>query len=84
MIKYEDKCVMCGMGCIDCGRRNQAVRVCDNCGSQEQLYRIDGDELCVECLETRLEKAITENFACFIDDFYDEICNYYDIEEVKE
>ena len=84
MLKYENNCVMCDIGCIECGRKHQAVRVCDVCGSRERLYRVDGDELCTDCLEAVLKKTIEENFTYFIDDFYDEICDYYDIEEVRE
>lgn len=83
MTKYENNCVMCGTYCIDCGRRNQAVKVCDICGSQEQLYRIDGDELCTSCIESLLKGVISEFFSDFFSECFDFLCEYYDIEEVK-
>lgn len=60
MITYEDECVGCPteMGCIGsaCPNRNVKHCYCDECGDDvEKLYRFDGDELCLDCIEKRLE-----------------------------
>ena len=63
MIKWEeeDNCVGCPQGCIQCGRKHQpvCVRICDNCGEEvEHLYKYDGEEWCMYCIENDLEEVI--------------------------
>lgn len=59
MIKTENECVDCGLPCLGdgCRYRNVKRMYCDNCNAEEQLYYFDGEELCLECIEERLEKV---------------------------
>ena len=56
-VKYEDACVGCPqeIGCMGsaCPYRNVAVYVCDQCGDElgEDIYEVDGDMLCEDCLK---------------------------------
>lgn len=55
MIKYENECVGCPkeMGCLGniCPYKNIKRLYCDKCGEDcEELYNVDGEELCEECL----------------------------------
>ena len=55
MIKYENECVGCPpeMGCLgnSCRYKNVKHLYCDKCGEDvEELYIVDGDELCKDCL----------------------------------
>ena len=55
MIKYEKECVGCPpeMGCMGdaCKYRNVPHLYFDNCGEDcEELYVVDDEELCEECL----------------------------------
>ena len=44
--------------CVNCGRnRDYYYHECDQCGSTEQLYEFEGEELCVECILERLDKV---------------------------
>ena len=57
MIIRENDCVGCET-CINCGRRDDYYyRVCDVCGSDEQLYYFDEEELCTECLLKNFRKV---------------------------
>ena len=62
MIKYEDDCVGCPpeMSCIgdSCpNRRSVQHFYCDRCGDDvEELYFLDGQELCENCLKDNFEK----------------------------
>ena len=61
MIKYENECVGCPeeMGCIHCGRDKTQHLYCDKCGADcEELYVLDGQELCEDCLKNSLERII--------------------------
>lgn len=61
MIKYENDCVGCpdGVPCMGstCPNRNVPHYYCDNCGSEEDLYEFDGEELCADCVLDRLKKV---------------------------
>lgn len=63
MIKYEDECVGCPpeMGCLGaaCPNRNVERHVCDECGS-EATCTLDGEELCDDCLNERLDNLWNE------------------------
>lgn len=54
-----DNCVNCGCTCmLYCPNRDDAYEyVCDDCGDETQLYHYDGKELCLSCIERRLEKV---------------------------
>lgn len=60
MIKKENECVGCPpeMGCLgsSCPNRNVLRFYCDECGDETQLYDFDGEELCIDCIEKRLDK----------------------------
>ena len=61
MIKYENECVDCPpeMGCLgnSCPNRKVPHLLCDRCGEDvEELYKVDGEELCEECLKDNFEK----------------------------
>ena len=63
MVKYEDECVGCPpeMGCLgnSCRYKNVKHFYCDKCGEDvEELYKVDGEELCEECLKANFEKII--------------------------
>ena len=57
----EHECVGCAseMGCNKntCRYWNSAHYYCDNCGDEEQLYEFEGEQLCLNCIESRLEKV---------------------------
>lgn len=52
MIKYEDDCVLCPQGCINCGRRHTPHLYCDECGDEISIdvYKVDDKMLCRECV----------------------------------
>lgn len=57
MLTYENQCVGCtsmGLSCMGttCPNRNVRVYYCDKCGDElEEVYDVDGEELCEECLK---------------------------------
>ncbi len=58
-IKYESQCVSCGFPCRYEACRYYKVKllICDDCGEEfDTLYRFDGKELCIDCIEKRLER----------------------------
>ena len=57
MLKYENQCCDCPIGCIDCGRKRVPVRYCDHCGEPDTLYYFDDEELCIECIKDRLDEV---------------------------
>lgn len=47
--------------CIGCGRKRwYYYHECDRCGSTEQLYKYDGEELCAECLFKEFDEVDME------------------------
>ena len=59
MVEYEDDCVGCPQGCINCGRRETPHWYCDECGEEfdpEDLYDVEGDMVCEECILSQYEK----------------------------
>ena len=53
-------------GCVDCGlpcmlfcplRDDTYIYKCDECGDETQLYEWDGQELCLDCIESKLDKV---------------------------
>lgn len=60
MKKITNECVDCGLPCLgnSCPHRNVTRYYCDDCcEEQEQIYYYDGEELCIYCIEKRLEKV---------------------------
>jgi len=58
-IRYESQCVPCGFPCRHEACRHYKVKVliCDDCGEEfDTLYRLYGEELCIDCIEKRLER----------------------------
>ena len=56
MVKIEDHCVDCGLPCLgsSCPNRNVTQYYCDKCGEEiscDEIYDVDGEELCEECLK---------------------------------
>ncbi len=60
MRRYENDCVGCPQGCINCGRKSVLHLYCDRCEEEvETLYTIDGnEELCEDCLKKETELDI--------------------------
>ena len=59
MKRLENECVDCGLPCLgnSCPNRNVLRFYCDECGDEAQLYDFDGEELCIGCIEKRLDKV---------------------------
>lgn len=62
MIKIENECVGCppDMGCLgtSCSYLDVPRFYCDDCGYEvDKLYHYDGQELCIDCIEKRLEEV---------------------------
>ena len=59
MIRYENDCVDCGQTClgIACPHRSVPHYYCDECDSETKTFYFDDEELCIECIEKRLEKV---------------------------
>ena len=63
MIRYENECCDCavqGYPCKGdlCKNRNVPHLYCDDCKEeQEELYELDGKELCDDCALKRLDKV---------------------------
>ena len=57
MIIYENQCCDCaapGYPCLgsSCPNRRVPVHYCDRCdGELEEIYDVDGEELCEDCLK---------------------------------
>ena len=64
MRKYENQCVGCpeGMGCLgkSCPYVDVPVDYCDDCGAEGAEYRIDGDDLCEDCVEKYLQEVFDD------------------------
>lgn len=61
MIQLENECVGCpsDMGCIgnSCPYVNVLRFYCDECGDEATLYWWDDEQLCIDCIEQRLERV---------------------------
>lgn len=57
MVRYENHCCDCaapGYPCLGnaCSLRRVEVHYCDHCKDEiEEIYDVDGEELCEECLK---------------------------------
>lgn len=64
MVVIENHCVGCtdlGLHCIGNGCRNRHVEVhyCDKCDYEMpdgEIYEVDGEELCEDCLKEKFRK----------------------------
>ena len=60
MIKIESDCYDCDLPCIyeACPHYRVVVYKCDHCKYPvDKLYHFDGEELCIDCIEHRLERV---------------------------
>ena len=59
MINVENECVSCGFPCLgnSCPYRNVPHYYCDECGDETEIYHYDGEQLCISCIERRLDKV---------------------------
>ena len=60
MVSVENECVDCGLPCIheSCTYYKVVRYYCDCCNDEvESLYYFDGQELCLDCIEHRLERV---------------------------
>ena len=58
MKEITNECVDCGLPCFNsCPHKNVTRFYCDKCNNETQLYNYDGQELCIDCIEKRLEKV---------------------------
>ena len=61
MVTYENECCDCavpGYPCLgsSCPNRHVKHYYCDDCRDDvEKLYLFEGEELCLDCIENRLE-----------------------------
>ena len=65
MIRIESDCCDCGLPCLheSCPHYKVVIYECDDCGYPvDALYRYDGLELCIECIEKRLEKVEYDSY----------------------
>lgn len=66
LIKYENFCCDCaspGYPCDGdkCPNRNVPIFYCDECGEDfEKIYHYDDQELCIDCIEKRLDVVEVE------------------------
>ena len=70
--------------CVNCGRGEYITHICDKCRADDVVYLVDGMELCYECLENKIKSEINNDFSAFISDLFEVLCEYFDIEEVRE
>lgn len=62
MIQIENHCIGCAVPsypCMGnaCPRRNVEVHYCDRCEEElEEIFLVDGEELCEECLKDKFRK----------------------------
>ena len=59
MIRIENECVGCEWPCIyeSCPYWAVARLYCDECEEEKQLYWYDSQQLCLDCIEARLERV---------------------------
>ena len=60
MIRVESGCVDCGLPCMNraCRYYKHIIYECDACGEEGPIYWFDNDQLCINCVEERLEEVI--------------------------
>lgn len=62
MIRIENHCIGCAVPSYPCRgsacpNRNVEVHYCDRCEAEmEEVYFVDGEELCEECLKDKFRK----------------------------
>lgn len=61
MVKTESGCVDCGLHCLgtSCPHHRVTVLECDRCHDEvEELYEVDGEDLCLYCLKKEFRKEV--------------------------
>ena len=79
MIKTVSDCVDCGLPCTpSCEYYDSysTITTCDCCGSDDELYLVEGKQLCFDCATEALKDEIIESLwseikAYFIDEISD-------------
>ena len=59
MTRIENHCIDCGLHCLGpaCRYRNVEVHYCDKCHEElDEIYEVDGEELCESCLKKMFKK----------------------------
>ncbi len=64
MTRYENRCFGCASDAYPCAgtscpNRNVEIHYCEKCGFEidpDEIYEVDGEELCEECLKERFLK----------------------------
>ena len=57
--RIESECVSCGMPCLReaCPKFAVIKYYCDKCDEEAELFKYDGKELCIDCIEDMLDKV---------------------------
>ena len=84
MIKFENECVGCppNMGCLGgaCPYRSVPHWICDRCDAEVddgELWNVDGEELCEECLKENFPRVTYDDHN---DDGYEDVYDRADYE----
>ena len=62
MVRIENDCVGCATEnypCVGslCPLRNAKHYYCDQCKEEATIYHFEDEQLCIECIEKRLERV---------------------------
>lgn len=59
IVRIENECIGCEWPCIyeSCPYWAVARLYCDECEEEKQLYWYDNQQLCLDCIEARLERV---------------------------
>jgi hypothetical protein len=59
MIRYERECVDCGLPCVGqaCPHFSVPHYYCDDCDEERDTYHFESEELCINCIKSRLVKV---------------------------
>lgn len=85
MRDYIDSCVSCGLPCTHkCAYygKTDTILICDECGDKpDDLFLVEGQELCKECAWEKLKEEFYEKYSTEIEEvvkeaFADEINDF--------
>lgn len=63
MVRTESGCVDCGLPCLysSCPYDRVTVLECDRCHDEvDELYEVDGEDLCLSCLKKEFRKVVDD------------------------
>ena len=63
MVEYTNDCIDCGLPCLydSCPYYKVKHLTCDRCSEEtEELYEVDGEQLCEDCLLKEFPKIILD------------------------